>query len=167
MTSDNRQPLSIARPTDPTQPRPTMYDERFIAPMRRELTDLGFQELHTAAEVDGELPDAKGVSLVVVNSMCGCAARNARPALRRALAGTGVRPAHLFTVFAGQDPEPTARARDYFSGFAPSSPSIGMLRDGELVWMMERWQIEGREADEIAADIVAAFDEYCATPSGG
>jgi putative YphP/YqiW family bacilliredoxin len=169
MSTDKRSPLSITtapRPaTDsrvPGQPsRPTMYDERFIAPMRRELTDLGFEELHTAQDVDATVPNAKGTSLLVVNSMCGCAARNARPAIRRALAGSGLRPQHLFTVFAGQDPEPTARARDFLTGYPPSSPSMGLLRDGKLVWMMERWQIEGRPAEEIAADIEAALDRYC------
>jgi putative YphP/YqiW family bacilliredoxin len=137
-----------------------MYDERFIAPMRRELTELGFRELHSAEEVDAALPNAEGTSLVVVNSMCGCAARNARPAVRRALDGDK-RPQHLFTVFAGQDPEPTDRARSYFTGFPPSSPSVALMRDGELIWMLERWQIEGRPADEIAADLAKAFEEYC------
>jgi putative YphP/YqiW family bacilliredoxin len=154
MTSDSRPRLNLARPS--------MYDEQFIAPMRRELTDIGFRELHSADEVDETLPNAKGTAMVVVNSMCGCAARNARPAVRRALAG-GKRPDHLFTVFAGQDPEPTQRAREYFTGYAPSSPSVALLRDGSLVWMLERWQIEGRPADEIAADLTAALEEYCNT----
>jgi putative YphP/YqiW family bacilliredoxin len=161
MTTEKRPPLSITGDPAARPARPTMYDERFIAPMRRELTELGFQELQSADEVDAELPNAKGTALLVVNSMCGCAARNARPAVREALAGGGPRPAHLFTVFAGQDPEPTSRARDYLTGYAPSSPSMGLLKDGELVWMMERWQIEGRPAPDIAADIAAAFGRYC------
>jgi len=144
-----------------------MYDERFIAPMRRELTELGFEELTSAADVDASVPNATGTSLVVVNSMCGCAARNARPALRRALAGAPTHPDHLYTVFAGQDPEPTARAREYFTGYAPSSPSMGLLKDGQLVWMMERWQIEGRNADDIAADIVDAFAAHCSPATAG
>jgi putative YphP/YqiW family bacilliredoxin len=159
MSSESRPPLNLARPASGAA-RATMYDEQFIAPMRRELTDLGFRELHSADDVDQTLPNANGTSLVVVNSMCGCAARNARPAVRRALAADR-RPDHLFTVFAGQDPEPTERARAYFTGYAPSSPSMALLRDGSLVWMLERWQIEGRPADEIAADITAAFERYC------
>ena len=154
MNSDSRPRLNMARPT--------MYDEQFIAPMRRELTDIGFRELRSADEVDDALPNAKGTALVVVNSMCGCAARNARPAVRRALTGDK-RPDHLFTVFAGQDPEPTGRAREYFTGYAPSSPSVALLRDGSLIWMLERWQIEGRPADEIAADITEAFEEFCSS----
>jgi bacilliredoxin len=162
MSTDPRSPLSITRTPDSGPPRRTMYDERFISPMRRELTDLGFQELHTAAEVEAALPNAAGASLVVVNSMCGCAARMARPGIRAALAAAPVRPPNLFTVFAGQDPEPTERAREYFTGYPPSSPSIGLLKDGALVFMMERWQIEGRPAEDIAADLVAAFEEHCA-----
>ena len=163
MSTDSRGPLSITRTPDAGPARRTMYDERFISPMRRELTDLGFQELHSAAEVDAALPNATGGSLVVVNSMCGCAARMARPGIRAALAAAPVRPAKLFTVFAGQDPEPTERARQYFTGYPPSSPSIGLLKDGALVFMMERWQIEGRPAEDIAADLVAAFEEHCTT----
>ena len=137
-----------------------MYDERFIAPMRQELTRLGVEELRTAAEVDARLKDAKGTTLVVVNSMCGCAARNARPAIASALQHT-VKPDTLTTVFAGQDPDATARARGYFTGYAPSSPQIGLLKDGKLVFMLERYQIEGRSAQEIATDLVGAFDQHC------
>ncbi len=137
-----------------------MYDERFIAPMRQELTRLGVEELRTAAEVDARLKDAKGTTLVVVNSMCGCAARNARPAIASALQHT-VKPDTLTTVFAGQDPDATARARGYFTGYAPSSPQIGLLKDGKLVFMLERYQIEGRSAQEIANDLVGAFDQHC------
>ncbi len=141
-----------------------MYDERFIAPMRQELTQLGIEELHTAAEVDAKLKDQQGTTLVVVNSMCGCAARNARPAVATALQHT-LRPDHLYTVFSGQDADATRQARSYFTGYAPSSPSIAMFKDGRLVSMIERHQIEGRSADAIAADMTAAFDKYCAQES--
>jgi putative YphP/YqiW family bacilliredoxin len=137
-----------------------MYDERLVAPMRHELTRIGFRELRTADEVDSTLKDAKGTTLVVVNSICGCAARNARPAVAIALQNT-VRPEHLSTVFAGQDPEAAQRARGYFVGYPPSSPSIGLLKDGKLVFMLERWQIEGRPAPEIAEDLVDAFKQFC------
>ena len=137
-----------------------MYDERFITPMRQELTRLGVEELRTPDEVDAKLKDATGTTLVVVNSMCGCAARNARPAVAKALQHS-VKPARLTTVFAGQDADATERARGYFTGYAPSSPQIALLKDGKLVFMIERWQIEGRPADAIAQDLVQAFDEHC------
>ena len=137
-----------------------MYDERLVAPMRQELTRIGFRELRTAEEVDSTLKDAKGTTLVVVNSICGCAARNARPAVAMALRNSA-RPEHLTTVFAGQEPDAAQRARGYFTGYPPSSPSIGLLKDGKLVFMLERWQIEGRPAPEIAEDLVDAFDKYC------
>jgi putative YphP/YqiW family bacilliredoxin len=138
-----------------------MYDERFVAPMRQELTQLGVEELRTAAEVDAKLKERQGTSLVVVNSVCGCAARNARPAVAAALQHA-VRPDHLYTVFAGQDADATRQARGYFTGYAPSSPQIAMFKDGRIVFMLERHQIEGRSADEIAVDMAAAFDKYCA-----
>lgn len=138
-----------------------IYDERLVAPMRQELSRIGFEELRTPEEVDNKLKDAQGTTLVVVNSICGCAARNARPAVTMALRNEA-KPEHLTTVFAGQDVEATQRAREYFTGYPPSSPSIGLLRDGKLVYMLERWQIEGRPAPEIAGDLVAAFDKYCA-----
>ena len=137
-----------------------LYPEEFIAPMRAELTQIGFQELRTPGEVDQQLPE-KGTTLVVVNSMCGCAARMARPGIRMALEKTEAKPEHLTTVFAGQDREATDKARGYFTGYPPSSPSIALLRDGQLVYMMERWQIEGRPAQDIAADLVGAFAEHC------
>ena len=137
-----------------------MYDERFVTPMRQELTRLGVEELRTADEVDARLKDAAGTTVVVVNSVCGCAARNARPAVASALRHS-VKPDHLATVFAGQDVEATAKARAYFTGYPPSSPSIGLLKDGEIVFMLERWQIEGRSADAIAADLTDAFDRFC------
>jgi putative YphP/YqiW family bacilliredoxin len=137
-----------------------MYDERLVAPMRHELTRIGFREMRTADEVDSTLKQAKGTALVVVNSICGCAARNARPAVALALQNAA-RPEHLTTVFAGQDPDAAQRARGYFTGYPPSSPSIGLLKDGKLVFMLERWQIEGRPAPEIAEDLVEAFKRYC------
>ena len=138
-----------------------MYDERFVTPMRQELTRLGVEEMRTVAEVDAKLKEASGTTLVVVNSVCGCAARNARPAVASALQHT-VKPDHLTTVFAGQDTEAAARARSYFTGYPPSSPQIGLLKDGQLVFMLERYQIEGRSADDIAQDLVGAFDQFCA-----
>src|SRR4051794_23021637 len=117
-----------------------MYDERLTAPMRKELTQLGVEELRTADAVDARLAQSSGTTLVVVNSVCGCAARNARPAVARALQGSA-RPDALTTVFAGQDIDATQRARSYFTGYPPSSPSIALLKDGKLVFMLERWQI--------------------------
>ena len=137
-----------------------MYDERFVTPMRQELTRLGVEELRTAAEVDAKLRDARGTTLVVVNSVCGCAARNARPAVARALQNAVVPDART-TVFAGQDREATERARGYFVGYPPSSPQIALMKDGKVVFMLERWQIEGRPADAIADDLVEAFEEFC------
>lgn len=138
-----------------------MYDEMIVGPMRQELTRLGIEETRTAAEVDAVLGEKKGTVLVVVNSVCGCAAGNARPAVAMALKHS-VRPDRMITVFAGNDRDATARARDYFVGYRPSSPSIALMRDGEVVKMLERWQIEGRHAEEIADDLKAAFDQYCA-----
>lgn len=137
-----------------------MYDERFITPMRQELTRLGVEELRTAQDVDARLKAATGTTLLVVNSMCGCAARNARPAVASALANA-TRPDQLTTVFAGQDIEATAQARTYLTGYAPSSPSIALLKDGKLAFMLERYQIEGRSADDISKDLVGAFEQYC------
>ena len=139
---------------------PAMYPEQLIAPMRQELTRLGVQELRTPEEVDATLKDASGTTLVVVNSICGCAARMARPAVAQALQHDK-RPDRSTTVFAGQDAEATQRARSYFVGYPPSSPSIGLLKDGQLVFILERYQIEGRSADDIADDLTAAFDKYC------
>jgi putative YphP/YqiW family bacilliredoxin len=135
-----------------------MYDERLVAPMRQELTKLGVKELRTPEEVDATLENAKGTTLVVVNSVCGC---SARPAVAVALQNP-IKPDVATTVFAGQDAEATARARSYFTGYPPSSPQIGLLKDGELVFMLERWQIESRAADEIAHDLVNAFNKFCA-----
>ena len=137
-----------------------MYPEDLLKPMRSELTQIGFQELRTVDEVEKALPE-KGTTLVFVNSICGCAARMARPAVRQALEHTQAKPDRLTTVFAGQDKEATDLARSYFTGYPPSSPSIALLKDGEIVWMLERWQIEGRPAPEIARDLEAAFAEHC------
>ena len=139
---------------------PGMYPEEFVQPMRAELTQIGFEELRTPDAVDDRLTQS-GATLVVVNSICGCAARMARPAVRMALQQSHAKPEHLATVFAGQDREATDRARGYFTGYPPSSPQIGLLKDGELVFMLERWQIESRSADEIAHDLVNAFNKYC------
>jgi len=137
-----------------------IYDERMVAPMRQELTRIGFEELRTSEQVDAALKEAPGTTLVVVNSICGCAARNARPAVTLALRNEA-KPEKLTTVFAGQDVDATQRAREFFTGYPPSSPSIGLLKDGQLVYMLERWQIEGRPAQDIAEDLVEAFDKYC------
>jgi putative YphP/YqiW family bacilliredoxin len=137
-----------------------MYDEYLIAPMRAELTQLGVEELRTAEAVDETLRDSKGTTLIFVNSVCGCSARNARPAVAEALQH-GKRPDRITTVFAGQDADATRRAREYFTGYAPSSPQIALMKDGEVVHMIERWQIEGRPAPEIARDLVDAFERYC------
>ena len=136
-----------------------MYPEIMIIPMRDELTRLGVEELRTAAEVE-KFVKRPGVSLIVVNSVCGCAARNARPAVALALQH-GTRPEQAVTVFAGQDLEATAQARSYFHGYPPSSPSIALVKDGDVVYMLERHQIEGRDADEIAEDLTDAFDRFC------
>ena len=138
------------------------YDERFVAPMREELTRLGVRELRTSADVDAQLKDASGTTLVVVNSICGCAARNARPAVAVALQHA-TKPDALTTVFAGQDLDATERARAYFTGYRPSSPQIALLKDGKVVFMLERNRIEGRTAAQIADDLVGAFDAFCAS----
>jgi putative YphP/YqiW family bacilliredoxin len=137
-----------------------LYDPHLVQPMREELTRLGFQELRTPDEVDAVLATAKDTALVVVNSVCGCAARNARPAAALAI-GHPKRPAKLLTVFAGQDADATARARSYFTGYPPSSPQIALFKEAKLVFMLERKNIEGRGASDIAADLTAAFDRYC------
>lgn len=137
-----------------------MYDERMVTPMRRELTQLGIEELRTAAEVDAVMKDQKGTALVVVNSVCGCAARMMRPAVAMALMGEK-KPDHCYTVFAGQDVEATKQARSYFTGYAPSSPQVALFKDGKLVTMVERYQIEGHAAESIAAGLTAAFEKYC------
>jgi len=141
--------------------RRMMYPEEMVQPMREDLTRIGFRELHTSPEVDEVLGKSQGTVLVVVNSICGCAAGRARPAVAMALEH-GAKPNVLATVFAGQDGEATAQARSYFTGYPPSSPSIALLREGKLVYMMERGDIEGRMPEDIAADLTRAFDRFCA-----
>ena len=138
-----------------------MYPEFMIAPMREELTRFGVRELRTAAEVDEALTRTPGTTMVVVNSVCGCAAGKARPGVALSLQHA-VKPDQVATVFAGADIEATERARGYFTGYPPSSPSIGLLRDGKLIYMMERHQIENQDAYAIAAQLTAAFDKHCA-----
>lgn len=137
------------------------YDPRMVQPMRDELTRLGVRELRSVAEVDEALGDPRGTTLVFVNSVCGCAAGSARPGLSLALKHSA-RPQQLTTVFAGQDLDATARARQYFSDYAPSSPSIALLRDGEVVHFVHRHMLEGRSPQQIAEELTSAFDKYCA-----
>ena len=138
-----------------------MYDERIVTPMRQELTRLGIEETRTPQDVDRILGERKGTVLVIVNSVCGCAAGNARPAVAMALQNQ-IKPEKMITVFAGNDAQATTRAREYFVGYRPSSPSIALIRDGEVVKMLERWQIEGRTPEQIADELMTAFDTYCA-----
>lgn len=137
------------------------YPESFIGPMRAELTRLGVEELRTADDVDAAVRSTSGTLMIVVNSMCGCAAGKARPGIALALRHPA-RPDRVATVFAGGDIEATERARTYFTGYLPSSPSVALLRDGKIVWMLERRQIESQGAEQIAAALTAAFDKYCA-----
>jgi putative YphP/YqiW family bacilliredoxin len=141
-----------------------MYPEIMVIPMREELTRLGIEELRTPEEVDQALKNRPGTAMVVVNSICGCAAGRMRPAVRMAMQNS-IRPDHAYSVFAGQEKEATDRARSYFTGYPPSSPSIGILRDGQLVYLMPRSDIERREAPAIAADLKAAFDKLCGKPA--
>ena len=139
-----------------------MYPELMIIPMREELVRAGIKEARTAEEVDAALAQP-GTSMVVVNSICGCAAGKMRPGVRLALANSSNLPDHKVTVFAGQDREATERARGYFDGNPPSSPSIAILRDGKLVYLMQRYVIEQATAPQIAGELVRAFEEFCAT----
>jgi putative YphP/YqiW family bacilliredoxin len=136
-----------------------MYPENMVAPLREELTDVGFIEMRTADEVKEQI-EAEGTTLVVVNSVCGCAARSARPAVIASL-GSEAKPDRLTTVFAGVDTEATATAREYMIPFPPSSPSIALFKNGELVHMLERHHIEGRPAEMIAANLINAYQEFC------
>ena len=137
------------------------YPEIMIRPMREDLTRIGVEEFRTADSVDEAVKHTNGTLMIVVNSICGCAAGKARPGVALALQNS-VRPDRIGTVFAGADLEATDRARSYFTGYRPSSPSIGILKDGELVYMMERYQIEGRGPEEIASELKRAFEEVCA-----
>jgi len=141
-----------------------MYPEIMVIPMREELTRLGIEELKSAEQVDQALKNRPGTTMVVVNSICGCAAGRMRPAVRMAMQNA-TRPDHAYSVFAGQDTSATERARSYFTDQPPSSPSIAILRDGQMVYMMPRRDIESREAPAIATDLKAAFDRFCVNPA--
>ncbi len=129
--------------------------------MRKELTSVGFAELKTSMEVDNAIPNSSGTTLLMINSVCGCAAGAARPGVKMALQRNDAKPDHLVTVFAGQDVEATAQARKYLSPFPPSSPAVALFKDGKLVHMLERHNIEGHSAEMIAENLSAAFDEFC------
>ncbi|MBL7858390.1 MAG: BrxA/BrxB family bacilliredoxin [Cyclobacteriaceae bacterium] len=138
-----------------------MYPEQLVAPMRNDLTSVGFTELKTAQDVEKTLTDDKGTTLLVINSVCGCAAGAARPGIKWALQNTAKKPAHLTTVFAGVDKEAVAKAREFTLPYPPSSPSIALFKDGELVHFVERHHIEGRNAQMIGEHLLEVFDEYC------
>ncbi|MGF7048483.1 putative YphP/YqiW family bacilliredoxin [Paenibacillus sp. DS2015] len=136
------------------------YMKDMVQPMRDELTNLGIQELTTPEEVENSLPNSKGTALVVINSVCGCAAGQCRPGVAMAL-NNAIVPDHLYTVFAGQDKEATAKAREYFAPYPPSSPSIALMKDGQLVHFIERHQVEDRSAQDIADELSEAFNRLC------
>lgn len=136
------------------------YSELMIRPMREELTRIGVEELRTPEQVEETLTNTDGTVLMVVNSICGCAAGKARPGIAQALEHS-VKPDRVATVFAGADIEATEKARSYFTGYAPSSPSIALLKDGKLVYMMERRQIEGKDATQVANELIQAFEQHC------
>jgi putative YphP/YqiW family bacilliredoxin len=138
------------------------YPEMLIKPMREDLTRLGVEETRTPEAVDAAVKETDGTLMVIVNSVCGCAAGKARPGIAQALQHE-VKPARSITVFAGADIDATNQARGYFTGYPPSSPSIGLLKEGKLVWMLQRFEIEGRSADQIAELLKAAFDKHCAS----
>jgi putative YphP/YqiW family bacilliredoxin len=140
------------------------YSEMLIKPMREDLTRLGIEETRTPEALDAAIQQTEGTLMVVVNSVCGCAAGKARPGVALALEHDS-KPDRSVTVFAGADIEATERARSYFKGYPPSSPSIALLQGGNLVYMMERYQIEGRNADQIADELKKAFDQFCAPAS--
>ncbi len=138
-----------------------MYPPELVQPMKEDLTRVGFQQLVSASEVDATIPTSKGVALVVVNSVCGCAAGNLRPGVKMSLEHTSKKPDHLLTVFAGVDTEATQQARKYFLPFPPSSPSVALFKDGKLVHFLERHNIEGVTAAMIAENLEAAYEEFC------
>lgn len=138
-----------------------MYPEELVAPMRTDLTVAGFQELKSAEEVENHFKNHSGTSLVVINSVCGCAAGAARPGVKMAVEKSGKKPENLITVFAGVDKDAVAKAREYTAPYPPSSPSIALFKDGELVHFVERHHIEGRPAEMIASHLEQVFDEYC------
>ena len=141
------------------------YDAAMIQPFRDELTRVGFRELRTAADVDRSLRDDKGVNLLVINSVCGCAAGKARPGITAALGQSPVKPDHLTTVFAGGDLEATARVREHIGNIPPSSPSMAVFKDGQLVHFVPRYQIESRDASWISQHLMEVFREFCAVPA--
>lgn len=138
-----------------------MYPEQLVAPMRTDLTSAGFKELKTSQEVENYLTDQKGTALLVINSVCGCAAGAARPGVKWALQNSGKKPDGLATVFAGVDKEAVAKAREFTLPYPPSSPAIALFKDGELVHFVERHHIEGRSAQMIGQHLVEVFEEYC------
>ncbi|MCG8389867.1 MAG: BrxA/BrxB family bacilliredoxin [Cytophagales bacterium] len=138
-----------------------MYPEELVAPMRTDLTSVGFTEFKTGEEVDNHLKDHKGTTLVVINSVCGCAAGAARPGVKWAVQNSEKKPDELATVFAGVDQEAVAKAREYTLPYPPSSPSIALFKEGELVHFIERHHIEGRSAEMIGNHLVEVFNEYC------
>jgi len=138
-----------------------MYPEQLVAPMRQDLTVAGFQELRTAEDVENHLNDHKGTTLLVINSVCGCAAGAARPGVKHAVETSEKKPDNLATVFAGVDQQAVAKAREYTLPYPPSSPSIALFKDGELVHFVERHHIEGRPAEMIADHLVDVFNEFC------
>ncbi|HLY70979.1 MAG TPA: BrxA/BrxB family bacilliredoxin [Puia sp.] len=137
-----------------------MYPEQIVTPMKEQLTDNGFSELLTAEEVDKQLHE-KGTTLVMINSVCGCSAGSARPGVLMAVANSQKKPDHLTTSFAGFDMEAVDKLREHLLPYPPSSPAIALFKDGQLVHMIERHQIEGRPAQVIAHNLMATFDEYC------
>ena len=138
-----------------------MYPEQLVAPMREDLTSVGFKELKTSTEVDNYLAEQKGTALLVINSVCGCAAGAARPGVKWALQNSDKKPDSLATVFAGVDKDAVTKAREYTLPYPPSSPSIALFKDGELVHFVERHHIEGRNAQMIGQHLVEVFEEYC------
>lgn len=138
-----------------------MYPEELVAPMRTDLTSVGFQEFTTAEEVENHLKDQKGTTLLVINSVCGCAAGSARPGVKMAVSRGNKKPENLATVFAGVDKEAVAKAREYTMPYPPSSPAIALFKNGELVHFIERHHIEGRTAEMIGNHLIQVFDEYC------
>ena len=138
-----------------------MYPEQLVAPMRQDLTMVGFEELKTPEDVDQFMDNMKGTALLVINSVCGCAAGAARPAVKFAVQQSKLKPGKIATVFAGVDQEATAKAREYLLPYPPSSPSIALFKDGELVHFVERHHIEGRTAQMIAEHLLMTFEEYC------
>ncbi len=139
------------------------YSELLIKPMREDLTGIGIEEARTAEQVDAAVNTTTGTLMIVVNSVCGCAAGKARPGVAQALQHT-IKPARSITVFAGADIAATERARSYFTGYPPSSPCVALLNNGKIVYMMERYQIEGRDARQIAVELQQAFDKFCEVP---